>query len=68
MSVAVAVDVRGLGLADDDELPVTGAQHLDRQAVQARQGRRGDHLVDRSAHRAAIRQVDDPVEVAERAG
>ena len=63
--VAVAVDVGGLGLADDDELPVARAQHLDRQAVQARQGGRGDHLVDRSAHRPPIREVDDPVEVAD---
>jgi len=31
--VTVAVDERRLGLADDDETPVGGAQHLDRRAV-----------------------------------
>ena len=68
MDVAVVVVRRRLRLADDDEPPVGGAQHLDRHAVQARSASRRDDLLDRSLDGAAARQVDDAVEIRRAAG
>src|SRR5438552_1329416 len=65
MPVTVAVDERGLRLADDDEPSVRGAQHLDRDAVEAAERGGGDHLVGAAFDRAPIGEVDDSVEVAE---
>src|SRR5439155_10404599 len=65
MLVAVAMDERGFRLADDDEPPVRGAQHLDRGAVEAAERLAGDHLVGAAFDRAAAGEVDHAVEVAE---
>src|SRR5262245_14550240 len=62
-SVPVAVVGRRLRLSDDDEPPVGGPEHLDRDAVERGEHLRGDHLVRRTADGAALAEVDDPVQV-----
>src|SRR5947208_1790156 len=65
MRVTVAVHERGLGLPDDDEPAVGGAQHLDRSAVETAQRLARDHFFRPALDRGAARDVDDPVEVAQ---
>src|SRR5438128_1747616 len=59
MRVTVAVHERRLGLSDDDEPAVGGAQYLDRHAVQKAERRARDHLLGRSLDGAAAGDVDD---------
>src|SRR5206468_12232301 len=63
--MTVAVHERGLGLADDDEPAVGGVEDLDRRAVEAAERLARDHLFGRALDRAAAREVDDTVEVAD---
>src|SRR6266516_2961919 len=63
--VPVRVHGRRLRLADHHQPAVRGGQHLDRGAVQAGQRRRVDHLGRGTRHRAALAEVDDPVQVAQ---
>src|SRR5436190_5789462 len=65
MLVAVAVHERRLGLADDHEPAVGGAQHLDRGAVEPAEGRARDHVLGHALDGLAAGDVDDAVEVAE---
>src|SRR6266487_4522646 len=64
-SMPVAVHERCLGLADDDESAVGGAQHLDRSAVETAEGLARDHRFRSALDGLATRDVDDSVEVAE---
>src|SRR6266446_4282025 len=65
MRVPVAVHERRLGLSDDDQPAVGGAQYLDRHAVETAERLARDHLLRRPFDGAAAGDVDDPVEVAE---
>src|SRR5579859_6749831 len=58
----VPVIADGLVLADHDEPPVAGAQHLDRSAIEARQHFCLDHLLWSAADHPALRDIDHPVE------
>src|SRR5581483_2908689 len=60
--VTVAVDVRRLRLADDDEPPVGRLQDLDGDAVQRRQDLARDHRLRRAFDRGAAGEVDDSVQ------
>src|SRR5438045_353258 len=64
-SMAVAVMAGRLGLADDDEPPVRGVQHLDRHAEEPRQRLARDHISRPAADRAAAGDIDDLVDEAE---
>src|SRR2546423_13710135 len=63
LGVAIAVDVRRLGLADHDQPPVASAENLDRRSIQLAELRRGDHLVDPAGQGVTRRQIDHPIEV-----
>src|SRR5207245_1164278 len=65
MRMTVAVHERRLGLSDDDEPAVGGAQHFDRCAVETSERLARDHLLGRPCHGRAAGDVDDAVEVAE---
>src|ERR1035441_9672109 len=60
--VAVVMVGRGLGLADHDQAPVGGPQHLDANPVEAAQRLACDHLLDRSLERVPAREGDHPVD------
>src|SRR5436190_5034410 len=65
MVVSMAVHERGLGLADDDESAVGGAEDFDRRAVEAAERLARDDLLGRTLDSGAAGEVDDAVEVAE---
>ena len=60
MLVAIAVVGGRLGQPDDDEAPVGRLQHLDRDAVEAGERRRGDHLARRCRPPRAQRRSRRP--------
>ena len=66
--MAVAVVGRGFGKADDDEPPVGGLEHLHGHAVEAAEGRCGDHLARGADDGVPGAEVDDPVQVGRAAG
>src|SRR6478609_8780249 len=64
-AVPVAVECGRFRLADHDEPPVGGPQHLDRRAVEPGQRLRGDDLARGAGGGTALGEVHDAVEVVE---
>src|SRR3989442_12038871 len=68
MCVTVAVNEGRLGLPDDDEPAVGGAQHLDPCSVEPAERFARDHVFRTAFDGGAAGDVDDAVEVAEDRG
>ena len=60
--MVLALDMRAFG---HDEDAAAGADHLDRGAVEPRQGCRGHDLVDRAEGGVAVAEIEDAVDRAE---
>src|SRR3954453_14973102 len=63
--MAGGVDRGWLGRPDDDQAPIGGLEHLDRNVVETAQDLARDHLAGLADDSAAAREVDDAIEIAE---
>src|SRR5438128_2388974 len=62
-----AIDMKGcrLRLAHNDKAAVSGAEDLDRRAVEARQGLAGDDVARRTDRGAPVGDIDDRIQVGD---
>src|ERR1700704_5629995 len=63
--VTIAVVSRCLGQSGDHQAPIRGPQHLDGDAVEPAEGRRGDHLSWRADGGLTGAEIDHPIQIGQ---